>query len=136
MARTRKLEEENEISTHSLLSHTFFKSMFSPFQACFPNNLMQSPNETLVQEGDDIIDYSDDDAPLPALPSEQYSHPLSSLSSAERLDGLRKQMRKHNIGVYIIPSEDEHHSEETALSDRRRNSYRVLQVVLVLPSLP
>lgn len=120
LARTRKLEEENEISTHSLLSHTFFKSMFSPFQACFPNNLMQSPNETLVQEGDDIIDYSDDDAPLPALPSEQYSHPLSSLSSAERLDGLRKQMRKHNIGVYIIPSEDEHHSEETALSDRRR----------------
>lgn len=120
LARTRRLEEENEISTHTSLSHIFFKSMFNPFQACFPINLIQSTSSTFIQEGNDVIDYSDDDEPLPDLPSEQCSSLLSALSPAERLIALRKQMREHKIGVYIIPSEDEHHSEETALSDRRR----------------
>ncbi|KAI5969341.1 hypothetical protein CANMA_001661 [Candida margitis] len=120
LARTRKLEEEDEISTHTSSSQTFFKSMFNPFQVCFPISLRQSASNTFIQDGNDIIDYSDDDDPLPDLPSVQGSYPLSTLSPAERLLGLRRQMRKHKIGVYIIPSEDEHHSEETALADKRR----------------
>ena len=29
-------------------------------------------------------------------------------------------MKEYNIGTYIIPSEDEHQSEYTSLSDKRR----------------
>lgn len=42
-----------------------------------------------------------------------------SESSASKLLRLRKLMRDNNIGVYIIPSEDEHISEYTSLSDKR-----------------
>ncbi|CCE80224.1 Piso0_003326 [Millerozyma farinosa CBS 7064] len=42
-----------------------------------------------------------------------------SESSASKLLRLRKHMRENDIGVYIIPSEDEHMSEYTSLSDKR-----------------
>ncbi|KAI5948804.1 hypothetical protein KGF57_005202 [Candida theae] len=120
LARTRKLEEEDEISTHTISSHSFFKSMFNPFQVCFPTTVRQSECNTNVHNDNEVIDYSDDDEPLPELPTDSILLAVSKLSPGEKLVALRQQMRKHNIGVYIIPSEDEHHSENTALSDRRR----------------
>ncbi|OWB57806.1 hydrolase activity protein [[Candida] boidinii] len=41
--------------------------------------------------------------------------------SSKRLNELRKLMWKNKIGVYIIPSEDEHQSEYTASKDQRRS---------------
>ncbi|CUM64073.1 uncharacterized protein PRCAT00001662001 [Priceomyces carsonii] len=42
------------------------------------------------------------------------------LSSHEKLQLLRRLMKLHGIGVYIVPSGDEHQSEYTASSDKRR----------------
>lgn len=69
-------------------------------------------------------DYPEDNLPLPELPYDKKSLGLlsqSDLSMEERLTNLRKLMKKYNIGVYIIPSEDEHQSEYTALADKRRD---------------
>lgn len=41
------------------------------------------------------------------------------LTLEERLSELRKLMRRHKIGVYVIPMGDEHMSEYTAPGDRR-----------------
>ncbi|AET41131.1 aminopeptidase P Ecym_7293 [Eremothecium cymbalariae DBVPG len=43
-----------------------------------------------------------------------------SISTTERLVALRKEMAKHDLGCYVIPSEDEHQSEYVADSDKRR----------------
>lgn len=59
-----------------------------------------------------------DSDPLPELPAAE--NVVSDIDAGEKLKKLRKHMKKHNIAVYIVPSEDEHHSEYTALSDKRR----------------
>lgn len=60
-----------------------------------------------------------DDAPLPQLPSTEFSD-TSGLSSKEKVLRIRTLMKKHHIGVYLVPSEDEHQSEETSAADKRR----------------
>ncbi|KAK6458947.1 peptidase M24, structural domain-containing protein [Scheffersomyces xylosifermentans] len=114
--RNRQLAAENEISTNTCPSFTSL--LTKPFQ-CLPQ-LTKQMKETYMQE--DIIDYSDDDDPLPDLPYTTTPIVLaqSTLSQEQRLYELRKLMKQHNIGVYIIPSEDEHQSEYTALADKRR----------------
>lgn len=71
----------------------------------------------------------EDDAPpfvsgsLPDLPYDDtvlLAAQLGAESATAKLVLLRRLMRSHNIGVYIVPSEDEHHLEYTALADRRR----------------
>lgn len=60
---------------------------------------------------------------LPDLPYDDtvlLAAQLGAESAAAKLALLRRLMRTHNIGVYIVPSEDEHHLEYTALADRRR----------------
>ncbi|CAN3474407.1 putative Xaa-Pro aminopeptidase Fra1p [Diutina catenulata] len=42
------------------------------------------------------------------------------ISAGKKLRQLREQMREHEIGVYIVPSEDEHMSESPGLSEQRR----------------
>ena len=83
-----------------------------------------------LNDTDDIdvdSDYNlsdDEDTPLPDLPYESDDFPIllpsSKLSQREKLYELRKLMKEYNIGTYIIPSEDEHQSEYTSLSDKRR----------------
>ncbi|ODQ82737.1 hypothetical protein BABINDRAFT_159254 [Babjeviella inositovora NRRL Y-12698] len=46
--------------------------------------------------------------------------PVSVYDSTEILRRLREHMSDHGVGVYIIPSEDEHQSEYTADADKRR----------------
>ncbi|KAI5966777.1 uncharacterized protein KGF55_000186 [Candida pseudojiufengensis] len=130
LERSRRIEEENEISTHSLKYPSFLKSLIVfPFQNCLPISTASSQEslgiETIPVKDDDIdesIDYSDDDKELPDLP--YIKNPVtikgSRFSSHEKLQEIRKLMVKHDIGVYIIPSEDEHISENTALADKRR----------------
>lgn len=40
--------------------------------------------------------------------------------SGEKLRALRRLMKDYGVGVYLVPSEDEHQSEYTALADKRR----------------
>lgn len=41
------------------------------------------------------------------------------INTTARLQELRKEMKKLSLGVYIIPSEDQHHSEYVSLVDQR-----------------
>lgn len=117
--RNRQLAADNEISTNNCPS---FSSLLSkPFQ-CLPQ-LTKQLRETYVEDDNEaIINYSDDDDPLPELPYTITPITLapSSLSQKDKLTELRKYMKQYNIGVYLIPSEDEHQSEYTALADKRR----------------
>ncbi|EGV63321.1 Creatinase/aminopeptidase [Yamadazyma tenuis ATCC 10573] len=66
---------------------------------------------------------SDTDSEI--LPDLPYSASLtynfqSKSSNTEKLQKLRGLMKQHGISVYIVPSEDEHQSEYTALADKRR----------------
>ncbi|KGK39145.1 hypothetical protein JL09_g1709 [Pichia kudriavzevii] len=57
------------------------------------------------------------------LPEDSEIDPIdifTQFNSAKRLNSLRALMRENNISAYIIPSEDEHQSEYTALKDQRR----------------
>lgn len=60
-----------------------------------------------------------DDEPLPPLPFSGCKV-TSAISAAEKLRRIRQLMKKYSIAVYLVPSEDEHQSEETSLSDKRR----------------
>ncbi|KAI3405438.2 hypothetical protein KGF56_001754 [Candida oxycetoniae] len=92
---------------------------FNPLLNCLPQLSKHGEDE---QEEFEYIEYSDDDMVLPDLPyvENPVILPNSRLTQKEKLFELRKLMREYGIGVYIIPSEDEHQSEYTSLSDKRR----------------
>ncbi|KAF8634266.1 hypothetical protein AX17_004223 [Amanita inopinata Kibby_2008] len=46
--------------------------------------------------------------------------PQVKVDTSVRLEALRKEMAKHDLDYYIIPSEDAHGSEYVAASDKRR----------------
>ncbi|KAF8633799.1 hypothetical protein AX15_001241 [Amanita polypyramis BW_CC] len=46
--------------------------------------------------------------------------PQEKADTTERLEALRKEMGKHELDYYIVPSEDAHGSEYVAASDKRR----------------
>ncbi|ODV79660.1 X-Pro aminopeptidase [Suhomyces tanzawaensis NRRL Y-17324] len=43
------------------------------------------------------------------------------INTSKRLEALRLQMAEYNLGVYIIPSEDQHQSEYVSAIDQRRS---------------
>lgn len=45
---------------------------------------------------------------------------LKEVNTSARLEELRNQMKRHDLGVYVVPSEDAHQSEWTAAVDQRR----------------
>ncbi|GEQ72408.1 hypothetical protein JCM33374_g6095 [Metschnikowia sp. JCM 33374] len=108
----------------SLLTKTFSTSLkcLSPFA---PSEDAQVSPEQLSTEIDAqlealiAIEQPDDHEPLPELPFADYKV-QSSLSVEEKLTQIRALMKSHGVAVYIVPSEDEHQSEETALADKRR----------------
>lgn len=108
-----RIAADNEIST--ITCPSFAALLTKPFQ-CLP----QLAKHVSSSEDEDI-EYSDDDETLPDLPESTTTLPISDISQADKLYELRKQMKKHGIGVYLIPSEDEHQSEYTALPDKRRD---------------
>lgn len=46
---------------------------------------------------------------------------VKETNTSKRLEALRRLMAKHDLAVYIIPSEDEHHSEYVSAKDQRRS---------------
>lgn len=46
---------------------------------------------------------------------------VKEINTSQRLESLRSQMAKHDLAVYVIPSEDAHQSEYTSASDQRRS---------------
>ncbi|OWB85841.1 peptidase activity protein [[Candida] boidinii] len=51
----------------------------------------------------------------------EFTTSTKKFDSSKRLNELRRLMWRYKIGVYIIPSEDEHQSEYTASKDQRRS---------------
>lgn len=99
----------------------FSQILAKPFQ-CLP--LLKNPyksRESSTAELDAMIALQCplDHETLPELPYEGLEV-KSALKTAEKLRNLRKLMKEHGISVYLVPSEDEHQSEYTALADHRR----------------
>lgn len=97
----------------------------SLFANLLPQGFMKFPQLTkpsLLSTDNETEDESEDDTELPDLP--YVTNPVvlgeCGMSAGEKLYELRKLMKEHGIGVYIIPSEDEHQSEYTAKADMRR----------------
>lgn len=110
--RSRVLADESEISSISCPS--FAKLLSKSFE--------QVTKLTKMVGATEIDEDVEDRFGLDSLP--YGSAPLvlgkSRDSMGEKLSNLRKLMKEYGIGVYIIPSEDEHQSEYTALADKRR----------------
>lgn len=98
----------------SLLQHLLAK----PFQ-CLPRFAAEADPDVAHLDAMIAQDDPQDAEPLPELPYPDMSA-IAAGDSGEKLAKLRKLMKDHNIGVYIVPSEDEHQSEYTALADKRR----------------
>lgn len=116
---TQRIAADSEVST--ITCSPSFKSLLSkPFQ-CLPQ-LYKQRSDKYDESEDTPIEYADDDEVLPDLP--YVTNPItlrkSSKTTGEKLTAVRKLMKRYGIGVYIVPSEDEHQSEDTALADKRR----------------
>lgn len=101
--------------THVTRNNLSVSSIWSNPFSCLP---FFSHNE--YSHLDEMIATEDprDNEPLPTP-----KFPLrvkSAVSSGEKLTKLRQLMKKHGIAVYLVPSEDEHQSEETGVSEKRR----------------
>ena len=70
-------------------------------------------------EGLIALEQPSDSEPLPELPFADCEV-TSTISTGKKLVEIRRLMKKHGVSVYIVPSEDEHQSEETALAEKRR----------------
>lgn len=46
---------------------------------------------------------------------------VKEINTSSRLETLRNKMKEHNLGVYIIPSEDQHQSEYVSPLDQKRS---------------
>lgn len=89
----------------------------SPRWSCLPFCLNKQPvNDEYLDISDSDDDSDDDLMDLPYPPQITSTTPMG-----DRLTQLRRLMLHHGIAVYIIPSEDEHQSEFTALADKRRD---------------
>lgn len=103
--------EDEQVKSASIASK-FFSNPFS----CLPS--FEKDEDSYLDELMAADDPTDSD-PLPELPYGNLQV-VSRLSAAEKLYLLRRLMLKHGIAVYLVPSEDEHQSEETGLSEKRR----------------
>lgn len=99
-------------------SFSLFDLVSKPFK-CLPSNT--SSRFGSINDYDIAMAKREplDDEPLPQLPFSN-NKVESSLSAAEKLLRVRQLMKNYSISVYLVPSEDEHQSEETSLSDKRR----------------
>ncbi|ODV95410.1 hypothetical protein PACTADRAFT_50134 [Pachysolen tannophilus NRRL Y-2460] len=132
---SEKLKKSNERSTSCLtsLSSYFFKTNSN--KQALTSSVVKHHNEQaqlkyerfLAEYEDYQLEYEDDNF----LDDQVTLHNLSdgnskkdikieTFDSTKRLKELRKIMIQYGIGVYIIPSEDEHLSEYTSPKDRKR----------------
>lgn len=90
---------------------------------CLPSVASIKANACTLRQSGSVRQWDSWDEPLDSEALKCLPHQvkvLSSESAASKLRRLRELMRKHKIAVYIIPNEDEHQSEYTALADKRR----------------
>ncbi|KAI0462001.1 hypothetical protein LJB42_004606 [Komagataella kurtzmanii] len=79
-----------------------------------------------TEENEKLLEYYDNDSDdsLQDVKTEKLSTGYwaidSKVDTTERLRALRFEMKRLNIGVYIVPSEDQHQSEYTSEKDMRR----------------
>lgn len=106
------INEKSLLLASQTKGSAFSDLIASPFQ-CLPKISLGCIGTS--NNVDDDLDATDNE-----LVHDLPAPPLVSTKIVDKLTQLRTQMKKHNIGVYIIPSEDEHQSEYTALSDKRR----------------
>ncbi|OBA21806.1 Creatinase/aminopeptidase [Metschnikowia bicuspidata var. bicuspidata NRRL YB-4993] len=118
------VETGPETSWRSLLSSTIAK----PLQCISSISLGDGSTHSSFQSGLDAdsriealiaLEQPLDSEPLPQLPFSDCTV-KSSLTVEKKLLKIRQLMKVHGVAVYIVPSEDEHQSEETALADKRR----------------
>ncbi|CCK72091.1 aminopeptidase P KNAG_0I03070 [Huiozyma naganishii CBS 8797] len=81
----------------------------SQFLKKMENNRRHKKRESVI--GDDLSIYS----------SDSLCQSNKEVNTTKRLAALRKQMAKHKLCCYIVPSEDEHQSEYVSLHDQRRS---------------
>lgn len=109
--KTSRLAAEGEVLT--ITCPPLFTLLLSkPFQCLQLTRHRSHDSEEEESDDDDLPD-------LPYVVKPQNLPPPAD-SPGERLSKLRRLMKEHGIGVYIVPLEDEHQSEYTALADRRR----------------
>lgn len=116
LVKKRDSVHEDEFSTTTCPS---FTTLFSKSFMRLPQ--LTKASQTTTDDTDSEME-SDYETDLPDLP--YVTNPVllevSNISAGEKLRQLRLLMKEHGIGVYIIPSEDEHQSEYTAKADMRR----------------
>lgn len=120
VAYTSILAEKNETSIIS--SCPSFSTLFSTILSDGVNRFLPSMDRLQLEESDGEDD-DEDEGKLPDLPYvvNPVTLPIVHLRDAgERLSHLRVLMKKYGISVYIVPLEDEHQLEYTALADKRR----------------
>lgn len=57
---------------------------------------------------------------------------METVNTTDRLAALRELMKAHNVDVYVVPSEDAHHSEYIAPCDGRRGSWTLREDLIWL----
>lgn len=106
-------------SSPSKKSSCFMSAISKPFQ-CLPrfSNPTASPSETDAEL--DAMIATECPLDFEVLPDLHVEIVRSEMTTTDKLLSLRKLMKQYGIAVYLVPSEDEHQSEYTALADRRR----------------
>lgn len=97
-------------------------SLLQSLMACFPGLISLSESED-----DNESETDSDNEQEEIIRRRQNANNVIDIQNKHfigelelKLSALRQLMKKYNIGVYIIGSEDEHQSEYTAISDKRR----------------
>lgn len=103
------------VADEPVITHNGPLSLLSGLFSCLPgfNKYDNSQLDEMMAEIDPL-----DDEPLVEMPPRLKVE--SALSAKEKLTRIRQLMKKYGISVYLVPSEDEHQSEETGLSEKRR----------------
>lgn len=113
MEKQPLLYEENERQPkRASVVSSFFSNPFKCLPTLAPNDYAHL--DEMIAADDPM-----DNEPLPEIPN--YALRVHSAStSGEKLRKIRQLMKKYGIAVYLVPLEDEHQSEETGLSEKRR----------------
>lgn len=102
--------------------------MFSclPIEELFSSRVKLEGDDDSLMENEKLLGFNEEDNfreydsidDLHAFEAPKLKQ--SNVLSGEKLRALRKLMKDYGVGVYLVPSEDEHQSEYTSLADKRR----------------
>ncbi|CDK28245.1 unnamed protein product [Kuraishia capsulata CBS 1993] len=110
---------------HNTSCFTSISAFFTARRPSYQNNVFVSEKSQLIS--DDESDCQDESKDLEmghklfAPYAEKRPELTTRFDSSQRLKQLREIMAANKVGVYIVPSEDEHQSEYTAAKDQRRS---------------